>query len=565
EGFPCWDEQGLWDIQVPGSWKSQFQELKWYDGHAVYLKQFDAPQLPADHEAFLCFDGALYTAEVIFNGHRLAVHDWGYSAFQVRVTEVLREHNELFVLVENLLKHDRVPGEIEDWMNDGGLINGVKLIYVPVTHIENFRTSTRLAADSAVIDVEIFLAARDASASEEVTVSVPELNLTGKVIVSAGQSAHVTLSVPRGQIRLWSPADPKLYRTELKTRFETISDDIGYRELKTAGRQILLNGEPIRLYGVCMHSEFPKTGRTATPEALEKLVAVAKDLGINFLRCAHYPYAEIFGRALDKAGILWWEEVPAYWMFHMREEYMTRLATGMLEETIRRDWNRASLAMWSVSNECCWRNPENPQEENYAYWRKAAALVRRLDPSRLLTCAEAQNLTSANTTWDPSKGDLLSLGAGGTEDKTFRPMHSDEFYHLFDVLAGNCYVGKPGDEREHYARYVKLFLPYNKPLMLSEFGSQSLYGDTSPDDRLGSAQRHITMIEAAYHVFEELPELTGYAPWVLADGRAPIHWSWYNKGTGLFRFGFLNEEWQPKPVYATLKNCIAKLKQHFTR
>lgn len=32
--FPCWDPQGLWDIQVPGTWKTQFAELKWYDGDA---------------------------------------------------------------------------------------------------------------------------------------------------------------------------------------------------------------------------------------------------------------------------------------------------------------------------------------------------------------------------------------------------------------------------------------------------------------------------------------------------------------------------------------------------
>ena len=40
--FPCWDPEGLWDIQVPGTWKTQFQEKKWYNGRAVYFKEFNA-------------------------------------------------------------------------------------------------------------------------------------------------------------------------------------------------------------------------------------------------------------------------------------------------------------------------------------------------------------------------------------------------------------------------------------------------------------------------------------------------------------------------------------------
>jgi len=560
--FPCWDPEGMWDIQVPGTWKKQFAELTWYDGHAVYLKEFEAPEIPPGHEAFLVFDGIIYSSEIIVNGHRLCVHEWGYSAFQVRVTEVLLRQNQLFVLVENLLKESRVPGEIYDWSNDGGIVNGVKLIFVPVTHIENFRTSTRLEEADVVIGFDVLLGSRDAKASEEVAIRIPELDVETRVVAKAGAVAKAEIRLPRSKIELWSTESPKLYRTELSTRHETISDEIGYREIRTEGHTILLNGEPVRLYGVSVHSEFPDTGRTATPENLEKLVKAAKDLGLNFLRCAHYPYAEIFGRAMDRAGILWWEEVPAYWLFPMREEKMTNLACGMLEETVRRDWNRASLVIWSVSNECCWRNPENPMEHNYAYWNKAVGLVRALDPSRLISCAEAQNIVSTASSWQPSAGDQF-VGVAATSTETARPMHTDEFYQLFDVLAGNLYVNDPGQEAVLYPRFVRLLRSYNKPLMLSEFGSMSLLGAKVPNNELGSEERHATIIEHAYKTFESLPEIVGYAPWVLQDGRAPIHWRWYNQGTGLFRYGFMDENWQPKKAYFTLKDCIARLKKHW--
>ena len=115
--FPCWDENGLWKIQVPGTWKTQFEELKWYDGHAVYMKDFSVYEDLSGKDAFLCFDGIVYEAEIYLNGHFVGRHEWGYSPFQYRVTEFLKENNRLFVLVDNHLRADRVPGEIFDWNN----------------------------------------------------------------------------------------------------------------------------------------------------------------------------------------------------------------------------------------------------------------------------------------------------------------------------------------------------------------------------------------------------------------------------------------------------------------
>ena len=122
--FPTWDPQGLLEIQVPGTWKTQFEDLKWYDGYAVYMKDFDFDPAALDgREAFLCFDGLLYECDVMLNGQFVADHEWGYSPFQLRVTEILREHNRLFVLLDNHQRPDRVPGGIHDWNNDGGIIN----------------------------------------------------------------------------------------------------------------------------------------------------------------------------------------------------------------------------------------------------------------------------------------------------------------------------------------------------------------------------------------------------------------------------------------------------------
>ncbi|HOF88433.1 MAG TPA: glycoside hydrolase family 2 TIM barrel-domain containing protein [Armatimonadota bacterium] len=559
--FPCWDPAGLWEIQVPGTWKTQFDELKWYDGHAVYCKTFSLDEVPADREAFLVFDGIIYQADVFLNGQLVGSHEWGYSNFALRVTECLRAgENQLFVLVDSHLSENRVPGARFDWNNDGGIINPVSLVFTPTTYLENFRVQTYLDEEHAVIEVEAYLASRDLADCRVVTVRIPELGLEESVTVAPGTAESVFFQAPRAEITLWSPETPQLYRIELSTDEDEIADEVGFREVRTEGMRILLNGEPIRLYGLCTHAEFKDTGRAATPAGIDLLIAHAKELGVNFLRCAHYPYAAAWGRALDKAGILWWEEVPAYWLPNMGEDGQSRKACGMMAETIQRDWNRASLIIWSVSNECCYRNPDNPEENNYAYWFRVVPLVREMDPGRLISCAEAGNMIAVAPVWKPEQGDQFNRRTD--ESVHWRPGHTDEIYALFDIFAANMYL-KVGEAGIAYRRYVEMLRGYNKPMILSEFGSTSLRGAQVPDDQLGSEANHRAVIRDAYTAFAEIPEISGYCPWCLVDVRAPIHWRWYNAGKGVFRYGFLDEHWEKKAVYDTLKDCIAQLKAHF--
>ena len=379
-----------------------------------------------------------------------------------------------------------------------------------------------------------------------------------------GEKTSASVRVPRSKIQLWCPESPKLYRTEVTTRHEKLVDQVGYREVKMRGRDVLLNGEPIRLYGVCVHSEFPGTGRTATPDGIAGIIARAKDLGCNFLRCAHYPYAESWGRAMDKAGLLWWEEVPVYWLPNVQQEHMTRQALGMLRETIERDWNRASLIVWSVSNECAGDAGHSFDMEggNYPYWVKACGLVRELDDSRLVSSAECGNRRTLAGGWSPDRADAFT---DNFADARWIPAHPDAFYELFDVLAGNVYVFNTGDGLTAYHKYADMLRGYNKPLMVSEFGSMSLRGSDQKTGvtpkTLGSEARHCQILREAYQSFRQLPEISGYMPWCLSDVRVPMHWRWYNAGQAVFRYGLLDEHGREKESYGVARDETAKLRQ----
>ncbi len=559
--FPCWDPEGLWDIEVPSTWKTQREELKWYDGDVNYMKEFDLDDIPEGSEVFLYFDSVVYLADVYLNGENLGQHAHGYSPFAMRATEhVKKGSNQLFVLVENKLSPDRVPGIRFDWNNDGGIIGNVRVVIVPKTHLKNFRTSTTLKSDQVEIKVDIWLENLTQTVTEDITLKISELGIEQTLSATSGEESTFSLTLDRAQIELWDTENPKLYRVELSTSHETISDEIGFRELRTEGFDVLLNGKPIRLYGVCTHSEFEGTGRATNPAGIQKMINAVKELGCNFIRCAHYPYGEDWGRALDKAGLLWWEEVPVYWLSNIHKDPQLSLALGMLEEMIIRDWNRASLAIWSISNECAGEGDGEATEPNYPYWFKAHDLIRKLDPSRLISSAECGHRKTSLPERRPEDGDHFD---DDFSNEIWTKGHPDEFYGLFDILSGNVYVNNPGDGLVAYHKYRDMLKEFNKPLMISEFGSMSLRGATGDATRLGDEDRHALILREAYQSFKELPEITGYMPWCLLDMRVPMHWRWYNAGEGVFRYGLMDQNYQPKQTYSVVREENKALKEAF--
>ena len=106
------------------------------------------------------------------------------------------------------------------------------------------------------------------------------------------------------------------------------------------------------LRGVSIHAEAPyRSGRAWSEQDAETLLGWAKELGVNFVRLAHYPHDERMTRLADRMGIMVWSEVPVYWMIEWENPATLANATNQLQEMIRRDRNKASVVLWSVANE----------------------------------------------------------------------------------------------------------------------------------------------------------------------------------------------------------------------
>lgn len=131
---------------------------------------------------------------------------------------------------------------------------------------------------------------------------------------------------------------------------DTVEDQIGFRCIETRGSEILLNGKPIFLRGICLHEEspFPNQGRASRLDEAEILLGWAKELNRNFVRLAHYTHNENMTRTADRLGLLVWSEIPVYWNMAWKNKTTRQNARNQLIEMIQRDKNMASIILWSV-------------------------------------------------------------------------------------------------------------------------------------------------------------------------------------------------------------------------
>lgn len=167
---------------------------------------------------------------------------------------------------------------------------------MPRTFIADY-TAQLDRTDPAYINIEVRLDGPDHAAP--ITVRIAELDLTAHL--SAGDDGIARARVSAQNLTRWSPAHPQRYTVELTAGEDRLQDRVGFRTIETRGTDILLNGNPVFLRGICLHEENPfRPGRAWTAEEARMLLGWARELGCNFVRLAHYPHNEHMARVADE-------------------------------------------------------------------------------------------------------------------------------------------------------------------------------------------------------------------------------------------------------------------------
>jgi beta-glucuronidase len=484
-----YDFETAGQLHVPGDWNTQRESLLFYEGSLWYERSFDYAKEPKTR-LFLHFGACNYLADVYLNGEELGEHEGGFTPFDFEITDRIKERgNFLVVRVNNNRAKDQVPTSNTDWWNYGGITRPVTLVEVPETFVQNYLVQLEKGFSNKIAG---WVQLNGPKLQQSFTIRIPEAGIIQTFTTNSAGRAE--FSFPAA-LTLWTPENPKLYTVEIESETDHVADRIGFRSIEVRGTDILLNGKSVFLRGVSIHEEAPTFARRAWSEDdARTLLNWAKELGCNFVRLAHYPHNEAMLHMADQMGLMVWAEVPVYWTIQWENPQTLHNAENQLNDMIARDQNRAALIIYSVANE----TPISDARD--LFLRQMIQDAHSVDPTRLVSAAlQSKEVREGNRTTirmdDPIAADL-------------------------DVLGNNEYIGWYADRPED-ADSTDWTSPYNKPLIMSEFGGDALYGYHGSASTRWTEEYQENLYEHQIAMLKRISFLRGMTPWILKDFRSP--------------------------------------------
>lgn len=413
-----WNESTWIPIRTPHTYNAEdtFDPIRgYYRGMAWYRKHFIIPESEKGRILKIHFGAIGNESEIWVNEQFLGKFTTGYTPIEVDITDVVsyESENVIAIRVNNLHNDEIPPGR---WRMDynvyGGIYREVNLLSLsPIYLQENeLHATTPLVAESRS-EVSVSVAIQNTSDEDQSVTMVcalydgnkEKVSVSRRITLPANQLVPVkNISAFVEDIQLWSPENPKLYTLNVtllqdEQKLDVLETKIGFRTFSfDATKGFVLNGKPTKLRGLNRHQCYPGLGN-AVPERLQIEDAVLlKELGANYVRCAHYPQHVSFLDACDSLGLLVYEEV-ASWQHIGGDQFIGHM-DYMMDGMVRRDRNHPSVILWGMMNE----------GRSYKMFEKLSRTARELDGSRPVSYAEnhIDHGVEAGTVFQP---DVLGL------------------------------------------------------------------------------------------------------------------------------------------------------------
>jgi len=531
-------------IQIPGAWNAIDKKLFFYRGPVWLYKKFNY-QPKKEAITHLYIEGSNFTTKIFINGSIIGEFEGGYVPFNFDISKHLKNgENILLVQTDNTLNQSSVPTQKTDWWPWGGIVGDVYIVETPKKFIQN----AYLQLNPENFSEALFkLEMNQELSGQRIVLEIPELQFKDEFITNtAGFIRESIIIAPR----LWSPTDPKLYKVIISSDQEIISDEIGFRSIKVEGQNIYLNNSEIQFKGIAMHSEpIGIPGPAFSKEHFQDLLLMAKDLNINFIRAAHYPYTRHLAKVADRLGLMLWEEVPVYWNIDWDNSETLNIAINQIKRLVQRDQNRASVVVWSVAN-------ETPlSSSRMKFLNTLLSEIEAIDSTRLTTAA----LLSGSE--EQFKALVLVLALQGVKSQWVNPQEKAIFQFILDQanipidselnfsISIDDPLGKSVDlisYNEYFGWYyvtfftdqmmipegtlrklmfevlpnIKISSVFNKPIHISEFGAGAKYGNHS--NKIWSEEYQARLYRHQLEMLSNNPQIKGISPWVFKDFRAML-------------------------------------------
>jgi beta-galactosidase len=369
-------------------------------GIGWYRKHFRTPALSKDRKVSIEFDGAYQNSEVWINGHYLGKRPFGYISFAYDLTPHLLANGDNVIAVK--VDNSRQPGS--RWYSGSGIYRHTWLTSANATHVAQwgtFVTTPRVAKESAAVQIRTRVR-NEKNAAAACTLTSAILDRDGKTIQTAEAAQEIAANdeyefqqqAAVDKPNLWSVGQPYLYKLRTTVRVgQQVVDEyetpFGIREaVFDADKGFLLNGEHVKLNGVCLHHDAGSVGAAVPERVWERRLEVLKGMGCNAIRTSHNPVAPEFLDLCDRMGFCVMNEVFDEWkagkgqvrgngysMFY--DDWHERDVTDF----VHRDRNHPSVVLWSCGNEI----GDQLSARGVEILRDLLNIFHREDPTRLVT------------------------------------------------------------------------------------------------------------------------------------------------------------------------------------
>lgn len=350
-----------YDVELPHDWLINDTSKLYETGEGWYRRSLPCSAEQLSGRVLLNFDGVYMNSTLFVNGKEVGSWTYGYSAFEHDITDFLHEgENELLLRVSHQSPNTR-------WYSGAGIFRDVMLKLRPAAYIGTNGVYIHSAPQpeggwTTEVETDVVGEASDIRMLLEV------FDPAGASMGGYGLEAHFdgghekfTASFNSTDPELWSVDDPMLYTLKISLYsgselLDCVNETFGYRTAEFyPDRGFLLNGEPVKLHGVCMHHDLGALGSALNEAALARQLRIMKEMGVNAIRTSHNMPARQLVQLCDEMGLLVDSEAFDMWEKPKTEfdnhRFFTEHAKRDVRSWIERDRNHPCIIMWSIGNE----------------------------------------------------------------------------------------------------------------------------------------------------------------------------------------------------------------------
>lgn len=350
-----------YDVELPHDWLINDTSKLYETGEGWYRRSLPCSAEQLSGRVLLNFDGVYMNSTLFVNGKEAGSWTYGYSAFEHDITDFLHEgENELLLRVSHQSPNTR-------WYSGAGIFRDVMLKLRPAAYIGTNGVYIHSAPQpeggwTTEVETDVVGEASDIRMLLEV------FDPAGASMGGYGLEAHFdgghekfTASFNSTDPELWSVDDPMLYTLKISLYsgselLDCVNETFGYRTAEfDPDRGFLLNGEPVKLHGVCMHHDLGALGSALNEAALARQLRIMKEMGVNAIRPSHNMPARRLVQLCDEMGLLVDSEAFDMWEKPKTEfdnhRFFTEHAERDVRSWIERDRNHPCIIMWSIGNE----------------------------------------------------------------------------------------------------------------------------------------------------------------------------------------------------------------------